>query len=133
MLTAAWPTPPLPFILKRLTPLPNGTVIADLGCGDATLARTLVPEGKLVLSFDLVSDSIDGQEDHGGWVVETDFLDRIPLPGRPGGSEVEDGGDDSDEGSAGPEIVDVVVCCLSLMGTNWIEGIYEACRIMKRG
>jgi ribosomal RNA-processing protein 8 len=31
------------------------------------------------------------------------------------------------------EVVDVVVCCLSLMGTNWVGGIYEACRILKQG
>jgi ribosomal RNA-processing protein 8 len=36
-------------------------------------------------------------------------------------------------GDDASEIVDVVVCCLSLMGTNWIGGIYEACRILKQG
>jgi ribosomal RNA-processing protein 8 len=32
-----------------------------------------------------------------------------------------------------PQVVDSVVCCLSLMGVNWVGGIYEACRILKTG
>lgn len=73
-----------------------------------------------------------------GWVVEADFLTSVPLPGRTGlggsGASVERSkrrkGKGKEEAS---EVVDVVVCCLSLMGTNWIGGIYEACRILKPG
>jgi ribosomal RNA-processing protein 8 len=146
-LTSAWPSPPLPHIVKLLTPLPARTVIVDLGCGDAGLARSLVPQGKIVLSYDLVGDSgIPSEGTSGGWVVATDFLEGVPLPGRPGGmgavtdKEEESGGDKkkkSKKGKSGDvdasEIVDAVVCCLSLMGTNWIGGIYEACRILKQG
>jgi ribosomal RNA-processing protein 8 len=98
-------------------------VIADLGCGDGGLAQALVPRGKVVLSYDLV-----GSED--GWVVEADFLDRVPLPGRKGSAE---SGSTSGSKGAASEVVDVVVCCLSLMGLNWLGGIYEACRILKHG
>ncbi|WVQ96742.1 hypothetical protein IAU59_003849 [Kwoniella sp. CBS 9459] len=144
LLTAGWPSPPLPHIIKTLSPLPAGAVIADLGCGDAGLARALVPQGKVVLSYDLVGDS--------GWVVEADFLEKVPLPGRPGGlthiGGSEDGSKKSKKGKGGgggggakgrnasadaSEIVDVVVCCLSLMGVNWVGGIAEACRILKQG
>ncbi|WVF69244.1 hypothetical protein IAT40_004020 [Kwoniella sp. CBS 6097] len=147
LLTSGWPSPPLPHIIKTLSPLPAGTVIADLGCGDAGLARALVPQGKIVLSYDLVGDS--------GWVVEADFLEKVPLPGRPGGlnhvSNSSNSGDAAESGKKSKkgkgrnghghasadanasEIVDVVVCCLSLMGVNWVGGIAEACRILKRG
>nr|XP_019045566.1 hypothetical protein I302_05956 [Kwoniella bestiolae CBS 10118]OCF24496.1 hypothetical protein I302_05956 [Kwoniella bestiolae CBS 10118] len=123
VLTAGWPSPPLQHIIKALSPLPQGTVIADLGCGDAGLARALVPQGKVVLSYDLVGDS--------GWVIQADFLEQIPLPGRPGGiNHQESAGEGDDKAS---EVVDVVVCCLSLMGKNWVGGIAEASRVLKQG
>lgn len=139
ILTSAWPSPPLPYLIDLLTPLPQGSIIVDLGCGDAGLAKALVPRGKAVLSYDLVGDQrISG----GGWVIEADFLEGVPLPGRPGGSgansseESKNPGRKSKKGKAkgeGCEVVDVVVCCLSLMGINWVGGIYEACRILKEG
>ena len=119
--------------------MPKGSVVVDLGCGDAGLARALVPKGKVVLSYDLVGDNgVADAEANGkneGWVVQADFLTNIPLPGRPGGDEVDDKpskkrGKGKESGS---EIVDVAVCCLSLMGTNWVGGIYEACRVLKQG
>lgn len=135
--TAAWPSPPLPRIISLLSPLPKGTVIADLGCGDAELARTLVPQGKVVLSYDLVGDvGSSASEAAQGWVVEADFLTHVPLPGRPGGVDEEAEAAKPRKGKEAAkacEVVDVVVCCLSLMGTNWLGGIYEACRILKEG
>lgn len=139
MLTAAWPSPPLPHIVELLNPLPQRSVIADLGCGDAGLAKELVPRGKVVLSYDLVGD--------GEWVTSADFLTHVPLPGRKGGLSAtiaEDDAPTSGKGKkdkkakgkrdpAAAEVVDAVVCCLSLMGTNWLGGIYEAARILKQG
>ncbi|KAG8791777.1 25S rRNA (adenine645-N1)-methyltransferase [Ceratobasidium sp. 428] len=87
-------------------------LIVDLGCGDAQLAKTLVPEGLNVLSFDLVSD--------GAWVVEADVCARVPLPG-------------SEDGEDGHAVVDACVCSLSLMSTNWIGCVREAWRVSRIG
>lgn len=96
-----------------------------------------------MLSYDLVGDrgNVGGGTGE-GWVVEADFLTSVPLPGRTGGA-VHSGKQKTEGGTgkkgkrnqqeAASEVVDVVVCCLSLMGTNWIGGIYEACRILKQG
>ena len=94
---------------------PPKTVIADLGCGDAALARALIPKDMSVLSFDLVSDGV--------YVIEADTCSKIPLPGSEGAITEESNG----EG----QIVDVVVCALSLMGTNWPNCLREAWRILK--
>lgn len=96
---------------------PQKTVIADLGCGDAVLAKSLVPKGICVVSFDLVSDN--------GYVVEADICEKIPLPGSEGFKEAKSSG----EG----QVVDVVVCALSLMGVNWPTCLREAWRILKPG
>ncbi|KXT14046.1 hypothetical protein AC579_10529 [Pseudocercospora musae] len=93
----------------KLAALPrtHGTaIIADLGCGDARLARTLRDSGdgqKLqmkVLSYDLHSPS--------PLVTKAD-ISNIPTP----------------DGS-----VDIAIFCLALMGTNWISFVEEAYRIL---
>lgn len=115
-----WPSNPVAHYISALSSgsYPPRTVIADLGCGDAALARALVPKSFSVLSFDLVSD--------GKWVVEADVCARIPLPG---------GEDEDAEESEGDElqaqVVDVVVCALSLMSKNWVGCVREAWRILK--
>nr|OQO28836.1 hypothetical protein B0A51_05249 [Rachicladosporium sp. CCFEE 5018] len=92
-----------------LTHLPTtkGTcIIADLGCGDARLARTLTTSNETsslnlkLHSFDLHSPS--------KYVLKAD-ISSLPLE------------DDS---------VDVAIFCLALMGTNWISFIEEAYRIL---
>lgn len=67
-----------------------------------------MPKDLKVISFDLVSKD--------GWVIEAE-CSSVPLPG----------------GRAGGQIVDCVVCCLSLMGTDWVEMVREARRILKEG
>lgn len=111
----SWPTNPVQHYISALSKYPAKTVIADLGCGDAAMARSLIPKDLNVLSFDLVSD--------GAFVVEADICDKIPLPG----SEPAEG--EKSDGNA--QVVDVVVCALSLMGTNWTNCIREAWRILK--
>ena len=101
--------------ISALSSYPPKTVVADLGCGDAALARTLLPKGLVVLSYDLISTN--------PFVIEADICDKIPLPG----SEPEEKG----EGEA--QVVDVVICALSLMGTNWPICIREAWRILQQG
>lgn len=104
---------PVSHYISTLSEYPAKTVVADLGCGDAALAKALVPKGFTILSFDLVSD--------GDFVVEADVCTRIPLPG----SEAED--------NDGAQVVDVVVCALSLMSVNWAGCIREAWRVLKMG
>jgi len=95
---------------------PSRPVIADLGCGDAQLAKTLSAQGFTVLSFDLIAAN--------PWIVEAQCTKHVPLPG----SDTSPGGSES-EGA----VVDVVVCCLSLMGHDWINMIKESRRILKSG
>lgn len=102
------------------------------------------------------AESIDGEKVKSkgrGWVVPADFLSSIPLPGNPGGSDLPTSapepiavskakkrrdkknglGASADLAPVGPELVDVAVCCLSLMGINWVGGVYEAARVLKEG
>jgi ribosomal RNA-processing protein 8 len=107
----AWPTNPVSHYIAKLSSYPGKSVIADLGCGDAALARALIPKGMTVLSFDLVSD--------GSFVVEADICGRLPLPGS--------------ESTGEGHVVDAVICSLSLMTTNWLNCIREAWRVLKPG
>jgi ribosomal RNA-processing protein 8 len=70
------------------------------------------------MSFDLVSDR--------AFVIEADIFERLPLPGSEGDS---DGNGKSSHGHG--QVVNVVVCALSLMGTNWPNCIREAWRILR--
>lgn len=70
-----------------------------------------------MMSFDLISDN--------GYVVEADICDKIPLPGSEGTNK--------DKSMGEGQVVDVVVCALSLMGVNWVNCIREAWRILKAG
>ncbi|KUJ06266.1 uncharacterized protein LY89DRAFT_692602 [Mollisia scopiformis] len=93
---------------QNLTPLPRtGTccTIADLGCGDATLAIRLQP---FVKKLDLKIKSFDLQAPNPH--VQIADIANLPLP------------DTS---------VDVAIFCLALMGTNWIDFIEEAFRILR--
>ncbi|CZR62488.1 related to methyltransferase involved in pre-rRNA cleavage [Phialocephala subalpina] len=92
----------------NLVPLPRteGTsTIADLGCGDAALSSALQPHTKKlhlkIHSFDLQSPS--------PLVTRADIA-NLPLP----------------SGS-----VDIAIFCLALMGTNWVDFIEEAFRILR--
>ncbi|KAI1322986.1 methyltransferase-domain-containing protein [Xylariaceae sp. FL0255] len=83
----------------------NGVcTIADLGCGDAKLATSLQADKKRmninILSYDLQNPS--------PLVTKADIA-NLPL---------EDGS------------VNVVIFCLALMGTNWLDFIEEAYRIL---
>ncbi|KAK0491098.1 methyltransferase-domain-containing protein [Armillaria novae-zelandiae] len=110
----SWPTNPVETYITVLSDCPPKTVIADLGCGDAAIARALLPKGFTVLSFDLVSTN--------AFVVEADICDKLPLPG----SEPL-----HDKGDGEGHTVDVVVCALSLMGVNWPNCIREAWRVLR--
>ncbi|KAF9075977.1 methyltransferase-domain-containing protein [Rhodocollybia butyracea] len=111
----SWPTNPVDHYVEMLSSYPAKTVVVDLGCGDAAIARALIPKGLSVLSFDLVSNN--------PYVVEADICGTLPLPGSEGSE-----GSISD-GEA--HIVDVVVFSLSLMSTNWPQSIRDAWRVLK--
>lgn len=84
--------------------------IADLGCGDATLAANLAqlckPLSLGIHSFDLATG--DGPNAH--LITVADICGTLPL-----------------ENSS----VDVAIFCLSLMGTNWVDSVQEAARIVR--
>ncbi|KAG8862280.1 25S rRNA (adenine645-N1)-methyltransferase [Tulasnella sp. 330] len=82
----SWPTNPVEHYISNLSSYAKSILIVDLGCGDASLAKVLIPKGYRVVSFDLVSD--------GEFVTEADICDKLPLPGAVNG---------------GGRIVDVVV------------------------
>ncbi|KAH7345499.1 methyltransferase-domain-containing protein [Rhizoctonia solani] len=110
--TKSWPSNPVDLISTSLSTLPPRSIIVDLGCGDAQLAKTLVPQGLNVMSFDLLGDN--------KWVVEADICTRIPLPG-------------SEDAESQGAIADACVCSLSLMSTNWIGCAREAWRVLRMG
>ncbi|CAF9913633.1 MAG: 25S rRNA (adenine645-N1)-methyltransferase [Heterodermia speciosa] len=100
----------------EIKPLPrtNGIcTIADLGCGDAALAAALLPSaGPKAMNLKLRSfDLAKGDGPNRDLVTVADTT-ALPL---------EDGA------------VDVAVLCLSLMGTNWVSCVDEACRVLRWG
>jgi len=110
----SWPTNPVEHYISDLSNYPPRTIVVDLGCGDGALSKALIPKGLIVMGFDLVSD--------GAFVVEADVCHKLPLPGSEG-----TGGESSfGEG----HIADVVICALSLMGTNWPNCLREAWRVL---
>ena len=95
-----WPTSPLEKIITYVKQLPQDSVIADFGCGEAKLAND-VPH--TVHSFDLVAVN--------DRVTPCDIAD-VPLSS---------------------SSVDVVIFCLSLMGTNVADFIREGVRVLRKG
>ncbi|KAK3956189.1 methyltransferase-domain-containing protein [Pseudoneurospora amorphoporcata] len=92
-------------------PLPrdrNGLcTIADLGCGDAKLAEALVP---LKRKLGIEVKSYDLQDGGKPELITRADIANLPLK----------------EGS-----VDVAIFCLALMGTNWIDFVEEAYRVLR--
>lgn len=90
------------------TPLPrsNGSCyVGDLGCGDAALAKKLAPETKK-LNVKISSYDLHGNN---ALVTKADISD-LPVK----------------EGS-----VNVAIFCLALMGTNWVDFVEEAWRVLR--
>jgi ribosomal RNA-processing protein 8 len=112
-----WPFNPLDRIADELTLFVrrrrrlhgNAQVtVADFGCGEANLARTLLDrcgaDAVQIRSFDLIADA--------NRRIEAADLAKVPLP---------------------DASVDVVVLCLALMGTDWPRFVREARRVLKPG
>lgn len=97
---------PLPNKPQALPCRPNGAcTIADLGCGDAGLARALTPASK---KLKLRLNSYDLQAPN-PLITKAD-ISNLAV----------------EEGS-----VDVAIFCLSLMGTNWVSFVEEAWRVLR--
>ena len=98
-----WPSNPNDLILKTLLlPKYKSMSIADIGCGEAKLAKELIPLGYNIKSFDLVAIN--------DYVTIAD-MKNLPL-----------------ENST----IDLAIYCLSLMNKNFIPFIVEANRILKK-
>ncbi|KAF2836068.1 hypothetical protein M501DRAFT_997299, partial [Patellaria atrata CBS 101060] len=90
----------------RPLPRTQGTcTLADLGCGTAGLSTALQPHlsqfNSKIHSFDLAASSP---------LVTIADISNLPLP----------------DGS-----VDIAIFCLALMGTNWIDFVEEAWRVLR--
>ncbi|KAJ5712321.1 hypothetical protein N7493_008789 [Penicillium malachiteum] len=97
------PSPDKPLPLPRR---PSGLcAIADLGCGDAGLARALTPSAKK-LKLKLNSYDLQAPDP----LITKADISKLPL---------EDGS------------MDVTIFCLSLMGTNWVSFVEEAWRVLR--
>jgi ribosomal RNA-processing protein 8 len=79
--------------------------IADLGCGDGQIARSLTPSAKK-LNIKLHSYDLQSPDP----LITKADISNLPL---------EDGS------------VDVAIFCLSLMGTNWVSFVEEAWRVLR--
>ncbi|KAI5289909.1 25S rRNA (adenine645-N1)-methyltransferase [Ascosphaera acerosa] len=98
--------------VEALPRRPNGScTLADMGCGDAKLARALQPVAKQlklrIHSFDLQAPA---EPPEAARLVTRADVANVPLA----------------DGSC-----DVAVFCLSLMGTNWISFVEEAWRVLR--
>lgn len=106
-----WPVNPVDLFIQQLNKDLNNNnnnnnrkliTVVDMGCGEAKIMQTFIKnEFVKVHSFDLAASHPD--------VIVCD-MSRVPLP-------------DSS--------VDIVIFCLSLMNTNFIDAIREAKRILK--
>ena len=96
-----WPINPLDSIINAIMKKSGNPVIADFGCGEAKLARTLSGSCGKIHSFDLVALN--------DLVTVCDFS-KTPLK----------------EGT-----VDIAVFCLALMGPNLRDYLTEANRVLK--
>jgi len=105
-----WPTNPLDVIIGWLQAQPARLRVADFGCGEAVLARSIA--NPVVHSFDMVARPADPATGRGAITRCNINGGRVPLK----------------DGS-----VDVAVFCLSLMGTNWRDAVREAARVVVPG
>ncbi|KAI3354112.1 hypothetical protein L3Q82_018663, partial [Scortum barcoo] len=95
-----WPVNPVDEIISYIRQKPSSLVVADFGCGDCKIARSVKNK---VHSFDLAAACE---------LVTVCDMANVPLR----------------DGS-----VDIVVFCLSLMGTNLADFLAEANRVLKMG
>jgi ribosomal RNA-processing protein 8 len=118
---SSWPLNPITAFINTIksrgplrstnpNPLPRrktqSCTIADLGCGDAPLARALIPGFTKKLQLTIHSYDLHAPNSH----VTVADVANLPLR----------------DGEA-----DIAIFCLSLMGTNWVDFVEEAWRILR--
>ncbi|KAG2384177.1 Ribosomal RNA-processing protein [Vigna angularis] len=103
-----WPEQPVNVIIKWLKKQSPSFVIADFGCGEALIAKTLKNK---VFSLDLVSSDPN--------VIACDMANQMQLVRL--------------QTPLASSSVNVAVFCLSLMGTNYQSYIEESNRVLKPG
>ncbi|ETN46751.1 uncharacterized protein HMPREF1541_00940 [Cyphellophora europaea CBS 101466] len=96
------PAPPDPLPRRKT----GSCTIADLGCGDAPLARGLIPGPAKKMKLTIHSYDLHAPNQH----VTVADIANLPLR----------------DGEA-----DIAVFSLSLMGTNWIDFVEEAWRVLR--
>lgn len=101
---------PLNNTNPTINPLPRrktqSCTIADLGCGDAPLVRALIPSSTKKLHLTIHSYDLHAPNQH----VTVADIAHLPLR----------------DGEA-----DIAIFCLSIMGTNWIDFVEEAWRVLR--
>ncbi|XP_069748400.1 ribosomal RNA-processing protein 8 isoform X2 [Narcine bancroftii] len=117
-----WPENPVDRIIAYIRNRPRSAIVADFGCGDCKVARSVA---NMVHSFDLVA-----LNDH------VTVCDMAKVPTRENaildlllGNKTEQ----VTEVPLSSESVDIVVFCLSLMGTNLLDILLEANRVLRVG
>ena len=104
-------------ITGKLDPLPRtrGTcTIADLGCGDAHFAASLHPL-RTSLNLSLLSFDLAKGDTPNAHLITVADISNLQAAG------VKDSS------------VDIAICCLSLMNTNWVSVVDECSRIVRGG
>ena len=100
-----WPVNPVDVIitdLRERSDAESKLVVADLGCGEAKIARSFASDANIdVKSFDLVAANS---------MVTACDISKVPLAS---------------------ESVDMAVFCLSLMGIDFVRFLIEANRILR--
>ena len=118
--SSAWPRNPVEDFIAAIknrgpssntqNPLPRrktqSCTIADLGCGDAPLARALIPSFTKKLQLTIHSYDLHAASQH----ITVADVANLPLR----------------DGEA-----DIAIFCLSLMGTNWVDFVDEAWRVLR--
>ena len=101
----------------KADPLPRtkGTcTIGDLGCGDAHFAASLYPL-RTSLNLNLLSFDLANGDTPNAHLITVADISNLQSVGTRDGS------------------VDIAICCLSLMNTNWVSVVDECSRIVRDG
>ncbi|KAL8830241.1 MAG: hypothetical protein Q9170_005824 [Blastenia crenularia] len=100
----------------KIDPLPRSSrtnicTILDLGCGDASLHAALLPHTSS-LNLSVRSYDLSQADGPNASLVTVSDIAHLPL----------------EDNSA-----DIAIFCLALMGTNWVDFVTEAARIVRTG